>query len=178
MFSGQFYEKRLSIREKNIKLLLETVAYIAIKERLTCIITLDTVTYIMHCRKYDLLNYKRDSHLHNYNKNYHPHICCSNCHLHMCYRNVYLYNCNRNSHLLNCYRKTHQHTSNRKYHIKTCKNAPDVVTCIIAIESVGCLVNSRNYQLQSWLQKLSLAEMVSVWDYLIYNKEIKRMSKQ
>ena len=46
MFSGQFYEKRLSIREKNIKLLLETVAYIAIKERLTCIITLDTVTYV------------------------------------------------------------------------------------------------------------------------------------
>ena len=31
MFSGQFYEKRLSFREKNMKLLLETVTYIAIK---------------------------------------------------------------------------------------------------------------------------------------------------
>ena len=32
MFSGQFYEKRLSVRERNMKLLLETVTYIAIKE--------------------------------------------------------------------------------------------------------------------------------------------------
>ena len=29
MFSGQFYEKWLSVREKNIKLLLETGTYIA-----------------------------------------------------------------------------------------------------------------------------------------------------
>ena len=32
MFSGQFYENRLSVRERNMKLLLETVTYIAIKE--------------------------------------------------------------------------------------------------------------------------------------------------
>ena len=32
MFSGQFDEKRLSVREKNTKLLLETVTYIAIME--------------------------------------------------------------------------------------------------------------------------------------------------
>ena len=32
MFSGQFYEKRLSVRERNMKLLLETVTYIAIKK--------------------------------------------------------------------------------------------------------------------------------------------------
>ena len=32
MFPGQFYEKRLSVPEKNMKLLLETVTYIAIKE--------------------------------------------------------------------------------------------------------------------------------------------------
>ena len=32
MFSGQFYEKRLSVRDRNTKLLLETVTYIAIKE--------------------------------------------------------------------------------------------------------------------------------------------------
>ena len=43
MFSGQFYEKRLSVRERNMKLLLETVTYIAIKERLTCVITIETV---------------------------------------------------------------------------------------------------------------------------------------
>ena len=32
MFSGQFYEKRLSVREGNMKLLLEIVTYRAIKE--------------------------------------------------------------------------------------------------------------------------------------------------
>ena len=43
MFSGQFYEKRLSVRERNMKLLLETVTYIAIKE--TCIIAMETVVH-------------------------------------------------------------------------------------------------------------------------------------
>ena len=32
MFSGQFYEKRLSVKERNNDMLLETVTYIAIKE--------------------------------------------------------------------------------------------------------------------------------------------------
>ena len=39
MFSGQFYEKRLSVRERNMKLLLETVTFIAIKERVNYINT-------------------------------------------------------------------------------------------------------------------------------------------
>ena len=51
-----------------MKLLLETVTYIAIKERITCIIAMETVMYIMHCRKYHLHNCNKDSHLHNYNK--------------------------------------------------------------------------------------------------------------
>ena len=63
------------------------LTYIAIKERLTCIITIETVMCIMHCRKYHLHNCNRDSHLHNYNKNCHPRICCRNCYLHMCCRN-------------------------------------------------------------------------------------------
>ena len=46
MFSGQFYEKRLSVRERNTKLLLETVTYIAIKES-------------------NLHNYNRHSHVRN-----------------------------------------------------------------------------------------------------------------
>ena len=51
MFTGQFYEKRLSVRERNMKLLLETVTYIAIKERVTCIISIDMVMCIMHLQK-------------------------------------------------------------------------------------------------------------------------------
>ena len=48
--------KRLSVRKRNMELLHETVTYIAIKERLTYIITIETVMCIMHCRKYHLHN--------------------------------------------------------------------------------------------------------------------------
>ena len=75
MSSGQFYEKRQSVRERNMKLLLETVTYTAIKERVTCIIAIETVMCIMHHRKYRLYNCNRDSYLHNFNKHCHPHIC-------------------------------------------------------------------------------------------------------
>ena len=37
MFSCQFHEKWVSVRERNIKLLLESVTYIAITETVTCI---------------------------------------------------------------------------------------------------------------------------------------------
>ena len=43
MFSSQCYERRLSVKESNMKLLLETVTYIAIKE--TCIIAMETVVH-------------------------------------------------------------------------------------------------------------------------------------
>ena len=56
MFSGQLYEKWVSVRERNIKLLLETVTYIAVTEIVTYIITIESVMYIMHCRKYHLHN--------------------------------------------------------------------------------------------------------------------------
>ena len=46
MFSGPFYENRPPVRERNMNLLLETVTYIAIKERFIC-------------------NYNRHSHVHN-----------------------------------------------------------------------------------------------------------------
>ena len=48
MFSGQFYEKRLSVRERNMKLLLETVTNIAITETVACITAIETVMCIMH----------------------------------------------------------------------------------------------------------------------------------
>ena len=58
-----------------------------------------------------------------------------------------LHNCNRRWHLHNCYRKCQLHSSNRNCH------------------------------LHNWLQKLSLAEMVTVRDHFSYNKEIEGMSK-
>ena len=51
MFSCQFYENRVSVRERNIKLLLETVTYIATTEIVTCIIAIETDMCIIHCRK-------------------------------------------------------------------------------------------------------------------------------
>ena len=45
MFSDKFYEKRLSVRERNMKMLLGTVTYIAIKERVTSIVTIETIVH-------------------------------------------------------------------------------------------------------------------------------------
>ena len=74
MFSDQFYEKELSVTERNIKLLLETVTYIAATETVSCIITMETVMCIIHCKKYHLHNCNIDLQLHNFNENCHPHI--------------------------------------------------------------------------------------------------------
>ena len=46
MFFGQFFEKWVSVRERNIKLLLETVTYITITETSTYMITTKIVTHI------------------------------------------------------------------------------------------------------------------------------------
>ena len=73
-FSGQFYEKWMSLRERNINLLLEAVTYMAATERTTCIIAIEIVMCIMQCRKYHVHDCNRDSHLHNFSKNCHPHI--------------------------------------------------------------------------------------------------------
>ena len=83
MFSGQYYEKRVSVRERTMKLLLETITYIAIKESVTCIITKETVMCIMHYKNTTYINatqtliclitIKIATHIFN----------CSNCHLYM-----------------------------------------------------------------------------------------------
>ena len=48
--SGQFYEKWMPVRERNIKLLLEAVKYMDTMKTATCIITIEIVMCIMHCR--------------------------------------------------------------------------------------------------------------------------------
>ena len=48
MLFGQFYEKGVSVRKRNIKLLLETVTHITIMETVTCIIATEAVMCIMH----------------------------------------------------------------------------------------------------------------------------------
>ena len=58
MFSGQFYEKWMSVRERDVKLLLEAVTYMAAMETATSIIKREIVMCIMHCRKCHLHDYK------------------------------------------------------------------------------------------------------------------------
>ena len=67
MFSGQFYEKTLSVRERNLQFLQETVTYIAITEKDTCIIKIETVnaTALLQQKR---SNSKRKFHLHNCNR--------------------------------------------------------------------------------------------------------------
>ena len=48
MFTDQFYEKWVSVRGRNIKLLLETVTYIATTETVTCKITIEIVMSTIH----------------------------------------------------------------------------------------------------------------------------------
>ena len=136
MFSGQFYEKWVSVRERNIKLLLETVTYIATTETVTCIITIEIVMCIMHCRKYYLHDCNRDSHVHNFNKNCHTHICCRNFHLHKCCRNFSLHNCNRNTHLRICNKHWHLHN----YY------------SIVLTETTICRIDYKNFHSQKWCQ--------------------------
>ena len=57
----------MSVRERTIKLLLETVTYMATMETSTCITTIEIVMCIMHSRKYHLHDRNRDSHLRNFN---------------------------------------------------------------------------------------------------------------
>ena len=76
MLSGRFHEIWVSVIDRNIKLLLETVTYnyIATTGTVTCIITIEIVMCIMHCRKYYLHDCNRDSHVHNFNKNCHTYL--------------------------------------------------------------------------------------------------------
>ena len=52
----------MSVRGRNIKLLLEAVTYMATTETATCIITTEIVMCVMPCRKYHLHDCNRDSH--------------------------------------------------------------------------------------------------------------------
>ena len=52
----------MSVRGRNIKLLLKAVTYMVTTETATCIITTEIVMCMMHCRKYHLHDCNRDSH--------------------------------------------------------------------------------------------------------------------
>ena len=88
-----FYEKMLSVRERNMKLLLKTVTYTAVKERVTCVITIGTVMCIINCRKY---------HLHNCNRNSHLHDCNRKIHQHTSNRKYYLKTCKNATDIVTC----------------------------------------------------------------------------
>ena len=59
----------MSVRERSMNLLLKAVTYMVTMERATCVITIEIVICIRHCRKYHLHDCNRESYLHNFNKN-------------------------------------------------------------------------------------------------------------
>ena len=177
MFSCEFYKKWVSVRERNMKLLLETVTD----------------------------NYKRTSHLHNYNKNSHVHhalqkispawlqqtptciISKKNC-PHMfdaetftCINAAETSNRITTAETITCVIATKRstniiaaestndiiaigaqnlHNCNRRWHLHNCDRKCQLHT------------SNWNCHLQNWLQKHSLAEMVPVRDPFSYNKKI------
>ena len=127
----------MSVRKRNIKLLLETVTYIAATETVTCIITTEIVMCIIHSREYNLHNCNRDPptciisiknchpyirwrnfQLHNFNGKIHQRYCSKKYYHHNCNRTSNLHNCNRLWYLHNCNRKSQLHSSNRNCHLQ------------------------------------------------------------
>ena len=165
MFSSQFYEKWLLVRERNIKLLLETVTYIATTvhngnssnshvhnaETPMCIISIKIVTNIFAAEIFTCINAAESSNCIITTETV-PCVIATkrstNIIVAESTTNIIaiepqnLHNYNRRWHLHNCYRMCQLHSSNRNCH------------------------------LQNWLQKLSLAEMVPVRDPFSYNKKI------
>ena len=47
--------------QRHLEKSFQLLHFMAIKERLTCIITIETVMRVIHCRKYHLHNCNRDS---------------------------------------------------------------------------------------------------------------------
>ena len=150
------YEKWVSIRERNIKLLFENVIYIPIIETLACISTIETVMCIMHCRKYHLHNLTETPTCIITTKSF-PHIFVTETSTCMRPQNLYNFfsyfiysrffiavayhtvanlarlgisvrcNSSRRCHLHNCYRKHQFYSSNKNYHLQ---NRVAAFTCI------------------------------------------------
>ena len=129
---------------------------LAITETVTCIIKIETVMSIMYCRKWHLHTATETS-TSIFSTKIITHIFAAetfNCIIPpetvtciIIAEPQNLNNCNRRCHLHNCCRICQLHSSNRNCH------------------------------LQNRLQKLSLAEKVTVRDSFSYNKEIEGMSK-
>ena len=172
-FSGQFYEKWMSVRESNINWLLEAVMYMATTETATCIITTEIVMCIMHCRKYHLHDCNRD-HLHNFNKIV-THIFAAK-----------IFTSISVADTSSCITATETVAFITATKRSTNISAAESTTNITAIEHQNlhncyrkCQLHSsnRNCHLQNCLQKLSLAEMVTVRDCFSYTKNIEWISK-
>ena len=147
---------KAGVRERNVKLALETVTYIAATEIVTWIVTIEIIMYMMHCRKYHLHNGNRDCIIsikivtHIFAAK--TFICrdaaeTSNCiiaterstniTLAESTTNIIaielqnLHNCNRRWHLHNCYRKRN---------------------CIVPTETATWRTEHRNFHSQKWCQ--------------------------
>ena len=166
----------LLVRERNIKLLLKTVTYIATIETVTCIITIEIVMCKMHCRKYYLHDCNRDSHMYNFNKIV-THIFPAET---TCIDAVETSNCIIATETVSCIIATKRstniivaesttniiaiepqnlHNCNRRWHLES-------VSCIVPTEISTCRIDYRNFHLQKWCQSeilLVIIKKFSEW---------------
>ena len=171
IFSGQFYEKWVPVKERNIKLLLEIVTYIATTETVTCIITIEIVIRIMHCRYY-LHGWNRDS-------------CIISIKIVTHIFAAETFTCISVAETSNCIIATETVTFITATKRSTNISVAESTTNIIAMELQNlhncsrqlhlrncyrkCQLHSsnRSCHLQNWLQNLLFAEMVSVREILL-----------
>ena len=157
-----------------MKLLLETVTYIAIKERITCIITMETLICIMHCRKYHLRNCKTPIYI--ITIKIVTRVFAAE--TVTCTGAVKTSSCIITTETVTCIIVTERSTNIQITERTTLKPEKWNQCCHLRNCHGKCQLHSsnRNCHLQNWLHKFSLAEMVPVWDSLSYNREIKQMS--
>ena len=176
MFSGQFTEKWVSVRERNIKLLLETATYIATTETVTCIITTEyttcmiatetptcivsikIVTHIFAAETFTCINAAETSNCIIATET----VTCiiatkrsTNINVAESTTNIIaiepqkLHNCNRHWHLLhNCYK----------------------VSVAVPTETTICRIDYRNFHLQKWYQSQTLLVIIKKFSELVRTK--------
>ena len=176
-------KKLVSVWERNIKLLVEIVNYIAIIKTVICTIWIETVMCIIHCRKYHLHNCNPDS------------TCIITIKIFAHIFAAETFTCTSTTETSNCMNGTETVTCIIATERSTNISMTESTTCITGIEPQElhncnrcchqheyyrkCQLHScnRNCHLQNWPQKLLLAEMVPVRDSFSYNKEVEWMAK-
>ena len=151
----QFYEKWVSVREKNIKLLLETDTYITATETPICIITIKIVTHIFTVETF---------------------TCISAAETSNCITGIETVTCiiaTERSTSISVAESTTKMIAIEPQNLHSCKRCchPHIiviesVNCIVPTKTATCGIDYRNFPLQKWCQSeilLVIMKKLSEW---------------